>query len=210
MSSAAVLTCDIMGSREIQGLPKLIARTLTKLNKKYADELIASFDVTLGDEFQGVLKRAVQAYPLHQDLRRSLGIPFYAGLGVGTVDLAVDSLAAHMTGVAFVRSRDALSEAKRQKREFVARTGSLNLDMGVNALALAAQYIRSHQTQRQREIVELLLRKPTLTQREVAALMKISPAAVSKTLRTAGFEPLQEILAAIPKLLEINPERFIS
>ncbi len=193
----AVLTCDVVGSREFRRVPTQIALTLRKLNKRYKPALVAAFAVTLGDEFQGVLREINKSYRLYLEAQNTLEFPIYAGLGIGMAEASEDHYAPHMTGEAFTRSREALAAAKKKHRTFVARTGIENVDATVNALALAAQFIRSHHTNRQSSLANMLLFDPQLTSTELAKKLSISKSAVSQILKAAGFEALREIDHAI-------------
>lgn len=109
----AVLTCDVIGSREIRRLPTQIALGLRKLNRHHRTALVAAFVVTLGDEFQGVIREINKSYRLYLEVQNALEVPIYAGLGIGMAEASEDNYAPHMTGEAFIRSREALTAAKR-------------------------------------------------------------------------------------------------
>lgn len=197
-----VITCDVIGSRKVQRVPRHIDHALSKLNTKHRTDLIARFAVTLGDEFQGVLRSSSQVYHIRMEIEQMLRLPIYAGVGIGKAETTNDSNSSHMTGEAFIRSREALNFAKKKKREFILTTGNEVIDVAINSLAQAAQFIKAKQTHRQSKTINLLLENPTITQRKLAAKMRVSPANISKTLKAAGYEPLQAVISAIEILLK--------
>ena len=204
MVRAAVLTCDVVRSREFRGMPRRIASALQKLNERYRRALVAPIVITLGDEFQCVLKEINRSYDLYLEAEYVLKLPIYAGLGIGTAETGNNNYAPHMTGVAFVRSRNALNLAKLRGRRFVAQTGNNNLNVAINTLSIAVQYIRSLHTQRQASVVDHMLLNPRLSQTELSKKLGVSKSAVSQVLRAAGFEALNEVSLAMRQLLGLN------
>lgn len=201
MAENAVLTFDFIGSRAIAQLPKVINRGLLRINRKFEAALLARFETTLGDEFQGVLKDARQGFLIYETISRMFEQPLYCGLGVGSVQRSGDSRPSRMTGMAFIRSRAALNLAKEKKRRFVSKVGLPKIEETINALALAMDHIQRNQTPRQRQLVSLMLEQPDLTQKQLALKLRISPSAVSQSLAASGFTELVELRNAIRILL---------
>lgn len=198
---AAVLTCDVVASRTIPRLPTRIASALHQFNRHNKNALFAGFVVTLGDEFQGVLREIEASYRIFLKLHNVLGLQLYAGLGVGMVESDQDNYAPHMTGQAFIRSREALTIAKKKHREFITRSGASEVDSTINSLTYASQFIRSRHKKAQAALTNALVEEPQLTVTELARKFHITKSAASQTLKTAGYEVLSEIYDALEEQL---------
>jgi hypothetical protein len=197
-----VLTFDIMSSREKRNIPSYIRNLTITINKKYQSILFTPFVVTLGDEFQGVLSDRSQVFQIFLEVQKI--IPIYAGVGMGEVESLKETPAPQMTGEAFVRSRKALNQAKEMKRTFMVSTGVDYLDTSVNALAFAAQFIRSKQSKRQMQVSDRFILDPEMPQWQLADELKISRPTVSKILKYGGFDTLDEIRLAIQRILSTS------
>jgi hypothetical protein len=195
----AVLTLDVVKSREMVDIPTKIHDRIQEINRRYRAQLFAPFVVTLGDEFQGVLEDIGIAFQIFLDVQRTL--PIYAGVGIGEVEKGLETSASHMTGEAFVRSRAALNSAKKRKRTFVVSIRDDYFDTTINALAFAAQFIRLKQTKRQKAVIDTFILEPDLAKWQLAHKLRVSGPAISKILKAGGFYALEEIQVTIRLLL---------
>jgi len=201
-SRFAVVTLDLIGSRDIDTLSTKIKNLLHEINRRYHAQLIAPFVVTLGDEFQGVLRSTSEVFHIFIDVQSVFEI--YAGVGTGKIDRSQDTYSPSMTGEAFVRSREAIHSAKDRRRTFVVSTGEVELDLVVNTLAYAAQFIRSEQTARQKSVIDSLLLDSNLKKSRLATKLKVSPQAISRILKGGGFYTTQEITTTIQHILSVH------
>jgi DNA-binding MurR/RpiR family transcriptional regulator len=83
-------------------------------------------------------------------------------------------------------------------------TGVDYLDTSVNALAFAAQFIRSKQSKRQMQVSDRFILDPEMPQWQLADELKISRPTVSKILKYGGFDTLDEIRLAIQRILSTS------
>jgi hypothetical protein len=205
-----VITCDVVGSTKIPGIENKISRALYMMNRDEHRFLVTRFEVTRGDEFQAVIGSPEDSYALYQRLRDLMQLPLYAGLGLGKITYRGSSLphSREMTGLAFVRSREALEEAKRGRFEFVANIGIKDVDVIINTLAAAAQFIKSHRTKRQNEIIATVTKNLDSDQRKTATKLGITQPTLSEILKYGGYDELLQISIAIKKLLLNAIERY--
>jgi hypothetical protein len=198
-SRGAVITFDVIKSRERTNVALTVQKAIQRINKRYWSQLLAPFVVTLGDEFQGVLKEHSLAFEVFLEIQTTL--PIYAGLGIGKIDEGNENYAPRMTGEAFVLSRESLNFAKKYNHTFFASTDNRKITIAVNALAFASQFIRSEQTERQKFVVDRLTVEPELSKKKLAHELRITAASVSSILSGGGFPALEQIRNAIRAIL---------
>jgi hypothetical protein len=167
-------------------LQRLILRSLRVVNRKFGADLVTPFVLTLGDEFQGVLRSPVQAHLCVGEFERLLypaGACFGLGVGGVTTKLAGDSR--QMDGSCFRFSREALTTAKKEGRLLVVQSDCSWLDLAVNSVLLLLGAIKSSWE-------EVHYRRTWLydelgTMRRVAERERVSIPAVRKTLVVGKF-----------------------
>jgi len=198
-----VIIGDIRGSRQLPRraeLQKLMEAELERINEEFRESLESGFVITLGDEFQGMLKRPEDAVAVLGALDSAfvLEMPVRYGLGLGAVATEVRDLAVGMDGPCFHRAREAVQRGKRDDR-WATVSGFEDDDRTINALLRLVGDIRSRWTEVQRETVEHARR--ARTQREVAAARGVHESAVSQALKAALHESLLEAEQAVTELL---------
>ena len=169
-------------------LQKLLERGLQNINREFADELVAGFVITLGDEFQGVIREPGQVVKVLVALEAVLGeTSVRYGLGWGTISTELRELAVGMDGPCFHRAREAVREGKRADR-WVTVSGFGGDDEILNGLLWLVGAVRGRWTSVQRETVEQV--RVARTQREVAAVRGVNESSVSQALRAALHDPV--------------------
>ncbi len=100
---------DIIDSKKIKNRGEIqfeMKKTFQVLNQKYSDLIVSKFTLTIGDEFQALLKPARGVWQLLDLLTVRSSAPFRLGLGYGEIRTQIDpdqSLGAD--GEAFWRAR---------------------------------------------------------------------------------------------------------
>lgn len=112
------MICDIKKSRDIKNREELqhrIIEMLKEANKEYNELIVSSFLITLGDEWQGLL-RYPSSYETIIDFfnNRLSEIEFYCGIGIGDITIHDFELTVNqLDGPSFHKARKALSLAKQ-------------------------------------------------------------------------------------------------
>jgi len=199
------ITADIKESKKLKKRARIqerLKKSLNEINKKYHSELIAGFMITLGDEFQGVLKTPSCWYDVVLDLQEKLEFDIYYGIGVGSIDTEFSSKSTEMDGPSFHRSREALEEAKRLKRRIVIKTGGD--DTIINVILALMEAIKEGWTQRQKEIITFYRRHRGLSYEKIAENYGVTKQAISKILHAAHWNIITEAEDCIRKLSNKN------
>lgn len=152
---------------------------------------------TAGDEFEMVTRRPDEILKMMYYLRGKISTQFRVGIGAGTIESPdEDSMPNQMWGTAFERARDALNTAKRDDFEVHVTTSNNRTDHHVNTVLELMNYIRGNLTENQKKIIDQynyhVYFREMQTQRELANMLDVSDAMISKTLKRSGYEQLRK------------------
>lgn len=190
---------DINKSRILERRAKVqekFKEAVATINKEFKNEIASKFLVTIGDEFQGLLKTPSQSYQLvrrFQDVIEPVSFTF--GIGIGTLATPLNPKEAiGMDGDCFYRARNAIQKAKKEKREALYDFDD-PASVLVNAVvtSLDAQWKLLNDTQRK----ILQLRKSNLTQFAVGKKLRITKQAVSKAMTAATIREMEQSVDAV-------------
>ena len=180
MSVPVVVTIDERGSRQTAGSRAGTLARLLNGDPAVAPEL--PFEVTVGDELQGVLRSPVDIVPVLRAVARHAG--WWVGIGIGQIEAFGES-ARVSTGVAFVQARLAVDRAKKVPWGVaVEGAGWKRVDELDRAVALWVTMLEMR-SERGWQTVDLRLRG--LSEPEIASLLGITQQAVNQRLRAAFF-----------------------
>lgn len=196
-TTATVLFADVVASRrDPQGSATRLRKLAADLDAAYADDRLAAFGFTQGDELQGLI--ATRADPVRAVVAAALddGAPRVRwAIVVGAVDDGTGP-ATERTGPAFLAARDGLAEARARRVGLILRTGDAGADALADDLAPLLVELLERLTTRQREIARLVL-IDGLRQVDVARRLRISRAAVSIAVGRALIPSIGRLAHAI-------------
>ena len=193
-----VITADQVGSRRE---PDRTGALVADLSEKFGDGLMLPVDQTAGDEVQLVTRSAETALAIVLDTTRTGR--WSVGLGVGDIRSPLPDAARKASGSAFIAARDAVGAAKRADGRFALRAAPLTTRVtvaDVEPLLRLLVLIRERRTEPGWEVVELV--RSGRQQKEAAALLDISPAAVSARLKAAMWRAEEEAVPPLVRLLK--------
>lgn len=194
------LIADVIDSKIVQerfDLQKQLEITLQKMNGLFADYLASCFTLTLGDEFQGLLKVEAPVFQIIDTLRSELKpTQLRFGIGLGEIVTAIDPLQSiGADGPAYWNARAAINLV-HQKNDYgntqiYFSSGKENRDFFVNALIASGEAIRSGWRDSQEEILLNLLKRSvyseSFSQQDLAQSLAINPSALSKRLKSSSI-----------------------
>ena len=138
------LTCDLVDSKEQPDraeLQRQLEAALRDANTAFAGELAVPLSITLGDEWQGLLRSVEAALRLDFALRRALHpVRLRSGLGAGALTSELRERTALMDGPCFHRSRAALQIAD----EMAQLGGTLATSSNADATFLAVRSLEKN------------------------------------------------------------------
>ena len=194
------LIADVIDSKMVQerfDLQKQLEITLQKINGLFADYLASCFTLTLGDEFQALLKVDAPVFQIIDTLRSELKpTQLRFGIGLGEIVTAIDPLqSVGADGPAYWNARAAINFV-HQKNDYGSTqiyfsSGKENQDFFVNALIASGEAIRSGWRDSQEEILLNLLKRSvyseSFSQQDLAQSLAINPSALSKRLKSSSI-----------------------
>jgi hypothetical protein len=194
------LIADVIDSKMVQerlDLQKQVGKTLQKMNELFGDYLASRFTLTLGDEFQALLKVDAPIFQIIDTLRSELTpTQLRFGIGLGEIVTAIDPLqSVGADGPAYWNARAAINFV-HQKNDYGSTqiyfsSGKENQDFFVNALIASGEAIRSGWRDSQEEILLNLLKRSvyseSFSQQDLAQSLAINPSALSKRLKSSSI-----------------------
>ena len=194
------LIADVIDSKMVQArfnLQKQLEETLQKMNGLFADYLASCFTLTLGDEFQALLKMNAPVFQIIDTLRSELSpTQLRFGIGLGEIVTAIDPLQSiGADGPAYWNARAAINLV-HQKNDYgntqiYFSSGKENQDFFVNSLIASGEAIRSGWRDSQEEILLNLLKRSvyseTFSQQDLAQSLGLNPSALSKRLKSSSI-----------------------
>ncbi|WP_368403534.1 SatD family protein [Streptococcus parasanguinis] len=194
------LIADVIDSKMVQerfDLQKQVEKTLQKMNELFGDYLVSRFTLTLGDEFQALLKVGAPIFQIIDTLRSELTpTQLRFGIGLGEIVTAIDPLqSVGADGPAYWNARAAINFV-HQKNDYgntqiYFSSGKENQDFFVNALIASGEAIRSGWRDSQEEILLNLLKRSvyseSFSQQDLAQSLSINPSALSKRLKSSSI-----------------------
>ena len=194
------LIADVIDSKMVQerfDLQKQLEKTLQTMNELFGEFLASSFTLTLGDEFQALLKVDAPVFQIIDTLRSILTpTQLRFGIGLGEIVTDIDPLQSiGADGPAYWNARAAINLV-HQKNDYgntqiYFSSGKEKQDFFVNALIASGEAIRSGWRGSQEEILLDLLKRcvysENFSQQDLAQSLAINPSALSKRLKSSSI-----------------------
>ena len=194
------LIADVIDSKMVQerfDLQKQLEKTLQKINELFKNCLASAFTLTLGDEFQALLKVEAPVFQIIDTLRSELKpTQLRFGIGLGEILTDIDPLQSiGADGPAYWNARSAINLV-HQKNDYgntqiYFSSGKEKQDFFVNALIASGEAIRSGWRGSQEEILLDLLKRcvysENFSQQDLAQSLQINPSALSKRLKSSSI-----------------------
>ena len=194
------LIADVIDSKMVQerfDLQKQLEKTLQTMNELFGEFIASNFTLTLGDEFQGLLKVDAPVFQIIDTLRSELTpTQLRFGIGLGEIVTDIDPLQSiGADGPAYWNARAAINLV-HQKNDYgntqiYFSCGKEKQDFFVNALIASGEAIRSGWRGSQEEILLDLLKRcvysENFSQQDLAQSLEINPSALSKLLKSSSI-----------------------
>ena len=193
-----VITADQVASRRDTDRTGAL---IEELAEAYADDLLLPADQTAGDEIQLVTRSAEAALGIVLDTTRTGR--WSVGVGVGGIRMPLPDAARKATGTAFIAARDAVVAAKRADGRFALRAGAPAFAAAaadVESLVRLLVLLRERRTDHGWQVVDLM--RAGHQQKEAAAMLDVSAAAVSARLKAAMWRAEDDARPALVRLLK--------
>ena len=202
----AAVTVDIIGSTRIyEETGQLIRPRLLEVidfaNERFREDLAVPFSITLGDEFQGLMRNvAVCPWTIMRIRLQLHPLKCRVGVGIGTVAGELAAATREMEGSAFTMSRNALDEAKQQGRLTVYQTDDEAITQTANAISMLIDVIQNKWTDKQWEAVRAFDEYQGLTRAGEA--LGQTPQTMRDRLQRTDWQEVLEAVNALEAVLK--------
>jgi hypothetical protein len=204
----AVITADIVGSRQIPRFREKRDRRLRPLSMQHRAEglILSEYAVTAWDEFQVILQRPLFLPRLIFAVRRHFyPMRLRIAAGFGRVSEAHKTpVNVYAGGEAFERARRAADRLKKAGSKFPMLTaiesGNPTFDMIANTMYHLHDTLLQEISPRQWRTIAAL--EATGSQEAAARKLRVNISTVSRTLRRAHYWQLEESRTALEQVIE--------
>ena len=209
---------DIMGSRNIKdrsSIQILLNNILEKINSKYADDIAAKFLITIGDEFQGLLKTPDNLFEIIDNINFDFH-PNKLRFGIGIGDLHTElneNMAIGADGPVYYSAREAINNVKVIENKYERPTKNIEiiyqnsrneqLFKMINVTLSLCYLLEEKWTDKQREVIEKIANS-NKSQREIAKELGLRQSSIQRRINSSGYFTYKEAKQETVKfLLEI-------
>lgn len=200
MTSYIALIGDVIQSKQVSNRGQLqdaINKAFETVHALYPDLVQSKFTLTLGDEFQALLKPSKSIFKLLDHLEMLIPVSFRFGLGYGTLTTDFNKeVSIGADGPAYWYAREAIDIIHNQnwsgKTKGYVVTKDDKFDRTINNLLLLSDTLKDDWTDLQRQTFEQMLSKEIYTddfnQKEFAGSLGISASSLSKRLNNGNIK----------------------
>jgi hypothetical protein len=203
----AAITCDIVGSRQIEEFRRKRDQKLRRISKLHVEKkwVLSEYAVTAWDEFEGILSRPANVPAVIVDLRRHFH-PFelWIGIGIGQVtEPHKKPVNVFAGGEAFERAREAMNKLKPKRSKtgvltsFV--TGNEMFDLIGDTVYQLHDSLLQSISNKQWETINVLIE--TSGQELAAKKLGLNKSTISRNLRRGFWWQIQETQVAMERII---------
>lgn len=207
-TSYAAITCDIVGSRQIEEFRRKRDQKLRRISKLHVEKkwILSEYAITAWDEFEGILSRPTNLPAVIVDLRRHFQ-PFelWIGIGIGQVtEPHKKPVNVFAGGEAFERAREAMNKLKPKRSKtgvltsFV--TGNEMFDLIGDTVYQLHDSLLQSISNKQWETINVLME--TSGQELAAKKLGLNKSTISRNLRRGFWWQIQETQVAMERIIE--------
>lgn len=213
-SGYTVIIGDIIDSKKIKDRKKVQVKfkeILDQVNRVYEEDIASQFTITLGDEFQGLLKTGRNIINIISDIEFAMApVELRFGIGIGEISTEINlKYSAEIDGSAYHRARamvEALTDnakqySTKQANIMVAsQADNAEIDHLINSVLSLCSVLKSRWTARQMEIISIYLESEA-NQYRTAEKLGIGQSSVSKALSSANYYSYKAALDTVDSFL---------
>lgn len=205
---------DLINSKKIPSrreMQETMEEVFAGINRDFEDYFASKLTLTIGDEFQCLLKPTANVPLLIDTLEKRLGLDFRIGLGAGTIATKINpELSLGADGEAYWRAREAIEYVHDKNWNgkchiyFIGPSEETNEI--VNTLFACSETFKHGWTKLQEETFHALLDQgiyeADFYQKDLAESMNISESSLTKRLNSGNIKIYLQARVTVGKLLE--------
>lgn len=202
---------DIVCSRTLRDRGEVQQKlwgVLQAVNERYEEDIASDFMITLGDEFQGLLKRGAITMDIVEEIEdRMYPVSIRFAIGVGEITTDIDRrLPLGADGPAYHNARRVMNELKSAEKKpkspgaykmMASQGDNGGTDLLLNSILMLCSVIKRDWSPRQREIISAY--RACGDQSRAADSLGITQSSVHKGLTNANYYSYQSALDTMAK-----------
>lgn len=210
---------DMKASKELKerfGIQEQLKEVLMEVNDSFRETIAARFLITLGDEFQGLLKSANHVIEIIQLIQKKMyPVEIRFGIGIGEIRTKIDETAAiGADGPAFYAARDMVSYIHEQENKLKNKVPDLQLSVyeeqnfairEINQMLQLLKVMENQWTEKQRITIWDMMEHGG-NQESCAKRMNTTQSTVARRLQDGNYQiylnTVEVINEAISRLFE--------
>lgn len=205
---------DIVDSKKIadrKQVQRELKELLDRINRMYKEDIASKFAITLGDEFQGLLKNPKNIIGIIQEIElQMLGFEIRLGIGIGEVSTDIDfEHSFQIDGSAYHRARQMIKRLQKKKVSYAtqktnimlcSKPSNLKTDELMNSVFSLCYVLKSKWSERQKQVITAFLSSDQ-NQYKTAEKLGIKQSSVNKSLHISEFYSYLSALQSIQNYL---------
>jgi hypothetical protein len=212
-----IISAEKMVNKERYEMQTKMDEILTKINKEHKNDIAFDFKLTLGDEFQGLIRNAsavLEILDKTEYLANPLELCF--GIGIGPIYSGINKKSSNRPdGPAFWNAGFAIQQMKKNKSYtrpkilFETEDNERNKDIWlevINESLCLCDFIERGWTDKQKSIIQESIYRygydTKVPQKELADLFEISVPAVNVHMKRSGYYNYMNLRKAVGEALQ--------
>lgn len=206
---------DIKDSKKIddrKNVQTKLKSVLNRVNEKYESAISSKFLITLGDEFQGLLREGDCVIDIIEEVQREMyPIQIRFGIGVGEITTDIYSeMAIGADGPGYYKAREAINELKCSEQKSKTQPAEIRIEIEddrhsislmLNTIFSLMAVIENNWSKRQREII-WDFEKHKGSQLECAERLMISQSSVQRSLMNGNYYAYKDAKDTVDNVLK--------
>ena len=191
-----------------------LKKVLNDINLKYSNDIASKFKITLGDEFQGLLKSKNNILKIILEIEIQLApVKIRFGIGIGEINTDINfNDSSEIDGPAYHRARKMINDIEIKKSQYTephfdimlcSNEKNIEIDKLINSIFSVCTALKSKWTDRQKEIIYTYISNGE-NQYKAAEILGITQSSVNKALNNAKFYTFISALDTVSNFLSIN------
>lgn len=199
---------DIVDSKKIQDRGKVQVRlqdTLSAVNMLYNNSIASNFIITLGDEFQGLLKNGEDTMKILEQIEYEMyPVKIRFGIGIGEITTEINpKMSLGADGPAYYNARQMIEELKLIKNKTseydIKLKSEKDCDILINVIFSLLYALKKHWTDRQREVVHASYYY-TVRQSRIAEMFNMTQPTIQLILKRANYIKYRNAMETLEKI----------
>ena len=191
---------DIINSKKLPdrfAVQEKLTEVLGRLNEEYEDDLASNFIITIGDEFQGLLRKGNHVLEIIDKINILMDpVQIRFGIGIGEIKTRINKLSIGADGPAYWHARESILKVHEDNdygraKLMISAQENPNLILMMNEILRLCDFIESRWRETQKNLVETAIlhygHSLTVKQTDLAEKLNLTNQALNQRVQSSGY-----------------------